>query len=109
MEGRWAKLTLYAHLNKYIDIRKPIHPVIEDNILLYVECLQHARFLPATESMDDTGAMHYISCDWINAQKDCILTWYKPADDHTSSSSNTAVKDEGLAKYEQWKRINNKD
>lgn len=86
MEGRWAKLTLCAHLNKYIDITKPSDPIIEELILRYTKVSEELKFCQVTPTLTPEDDLVYIKADWLMFQRDCILPKVQ-----TTKSSNTEV------------------
>ena len=73
MEGRWAKLTLYAHLHKFIDITKDIHPVIEHTIFNYIESTENLKTLAGYPLIDsEKDELYYVNKEWIKPYTSCI-------------------------------------
>ena len=106
MEGRWAKLTLCAHLNKYLDITKEIHPIAEELVLRYTEASEYLRIAMLTPMLDESGEhLQYNTAQWINQLRDCILPKVQKSqsiEKHDQSETGT------ISKIDQWKRLNQK-
>lgn len=87
---------LYAHVNKFIDLTKPVHPLAEELILRHVEVMLELEFAKLYPVHDDDN-IYYVHADWLNALKSCILHIEK-----------TPKVDEFAQKVELWKKLNSK-
>lgn len=100
MEGRWAKLTLHAHINKTIDLNKPIHPLAEALIFRHTEAMLELELAKLYPLYDDTN-IYNIHVDWINNLKSCIL--------HVDNSNTNKDQSSDLdSKIQAWKKLNKK-
>ena len=61
MEGRWARLTLQAHLQGAIDLRKEISPLAESLIFSQLEVKLFKDALSVYPALDNEGDMVYPS------------------------------------------------
>ena len=104
MEGRWAKLMLYAHLHKYIDTHKPIHPVIEELIFRYITAKEELSISNISPTLDEQGDLLYISEKWITQQKGYILPIHKDTIKELDTSKDEQSSENALIK--QWKILN---
>jgi hypothetical protein len=102
LEGRWAKLTLYAHLHKFIDITKEIHPIIEAKIFDYIEGTEILKTLTGYPRADDQGQLYYLDREWIKPVSRCILSWMD------AKVSTSTVQNPVSTKIAMWKELNKK-
>lgn len=95
---------LYAHLNKFIDISKDIHPAIENSIFNYIEsneALKTMMVYPIVQQEGEESHMFYPSKEWIKPYSSCILSWIKDKSDDTENDT-----DNNMDKIAQWKQLN---
>jgi hypothetical protein len=92
---------LSAHLNHYINITQPIHPVAEELILRYTSISEKLKFASASPQTSPEGELLYNSAEWIMQLKDCILPRATNA-----QKVSTPTADDRIA---QWMKLNNKD
>lgn len=92
---------LYAHLNKFVDLNKPLHPVVEQQILDYTEFVERSKFFSAFPTMNENEEYTYTQTEWIIALKDSILPW-------TASVKKQSDQESGqtLSLIERWKKAN---
>ena len=93
---------LCAHVNHYIDVTKPIHPIAEELILRYTSINEKTKFLSASPQINEEGELLYNSAQWIIQLRDCILPRTIKTDNSSENTKQTDL-------ITQWKRINKKD
>lgn len=72
MEGRWARLTLHAHLQGAINLRKEISPLAESLIFNQLEVKLFKEALSLYPALDD-GDLVYPSIKSVTILRDLIV------------------------------------
>jgi hypothetical protein len=76
LEGRWAQLTVDAHIAHAIDYSKPVKPFIEEAILDRLEIGRNAELASTYPVIADDGSRNFLKASWVSENiEDRLLSW----------------------------------
>ena len=85
MEGRWARLTLQAHLQGAIDLRKEISPLAEALIFNQLEVKLFKDALSFYPALDKEGGLVYPSLNAVTTLRDLLIGGEKDTTQNTQN------------------------